>query len=106
MLPCIRFPGVQMIHKSLSIFAAAIFMANFLPTAAGAAGPEDQLVGMVKIALGKSFNTDWNGLETLAGIKWAPLPPAVASRRPMCFRCATHPTAWLRGRSWSCFDAC
>lgn len=76
MLPCIGFPGLQMIYKSLSIFAAAIFMANFLATAAGAAGPEDQLVGTVKIALGKTFNTDWSGLETLPGIKWAPLPPA------------------------------
>jgi hypothetical protein len=39
------------------------------------AGPEEQLIEAVKVALGKNFNTDWSGLDALPGIKWAPLPP-------------------------------
>jgi hypothetical protein len=40
-----------------------------------AAGPEDQLAGAVKVAVGKAFDTDWSGVEKIPGIKWAPLPP-------------------------------
>lgn len=55
--------------------AALVCLSSSLLTQAYAAGPEDQLAGSVKIALGKSFNTDWSGLEKLTGTKWAPLPP-------------------------------
>ena len=46
-----------------------------LGTAFAAVGPGDELAGTIKIALGRSFDTDWGGLETLRGIKWTPLPP-------------------------------
>lgn len=39
--------------------------------------PEDGLVGTVKLLLGKGFDNDWQGLEKLPGIKWAPLPPTM-----------------------------
>lgn len=46
-----------------------------LASCALAATPEAALAQDVKILLGKSFNTDWQGLEQLPGIRWAPLPP-------------------------------
>jgi len=65
--------GARMLRKP---FLAAICFAIALAVSpAYGAGPEDQLAGSVKIALGKSFNTDWSGVEKLPGIKWAPLPP-------------------------------
>ncbi len=70
-----------MLRQNLSVtvvtcvMAALVCLSSSLLTQAYAAGPEDQLAGSVKIALGKSFNTDWSGLEKLPGIKWAPLPP-------------------------------
>jgi hypothetical protein len=43
-------------------------------SSAHAAGPEEQLIEAVKVALAKNFNTDWSGLDALPGIKWAALP--------------------------------
>jgi len=62
-------------QKYFSGLAVAISMLLYLAASVEAAGPEDQLVGAVRVALGKSFNTDWSGIEALPGIKWAPLPP-------------------------------
>ena len=42
-----------------------------------AATPEETLAQDVKIVLGKSFNNDWQGLDQLTGIMWAPLPPTM-----------------------------
>ena len=39
-------------------------------SSAHAAGPEEQLIEAVKVALGENFNTDWGGLDALPGIKW------------------------------------
>lgn len=64
-----------MIHRSTFSMAVAILMLFCMASSTYAAGPEDQLVGAVKVALGKGFNTDWSGVEALPGIKWAPLPP-------------------------------
>jgi hypothetical protein len=64
-----------MIRKSFSSLAVTVFMSFYLASAAHATAPEDQLVGAVKVALGKSFSTDWSGLDALPEIKWAPLPP-------------------------------
>lgn len=64
-----------MIRKSFSSLAVTVFMSFYLASAAHAAAPEDQLAGAVKVALGKSFSTDWSGLDALPEIKWAPLPP-------------------------------
>ena len=37
--------------------------------------PQDDFAGTVKTFLGKTFVTDWQGVEQLPQIKWAPLPP-------------------------------
>lgn len=37
--------------------------------------PEQDLVAMVKAFLAKDASTDWDGLNRIPGIKWAPLPP-------------------------------
>lgn len=60
---------------SLRILAATLASCCLLTAAHAAASPEDELVRSIKVVLGKNFNTDWDGLETLPGIKWAPLPP-------------------------------
>jgi hypothetical protein len=68
-------PGVRMIRKSFFSAVIVILMAFCQPSSAHAAAPEEQFIEDVKVALGKNFNTDWNGLDSLPGIKWAPLPP-------------------------------
>ncbi|HEX3320069.1 MAG TPA: hypothetical protein VHR84_05170 [Terriglobales bacterium] len=55
------------------LLAVVVCFCFILP--AFSAGPEDQLAGAVKVALGKSFDNDWSGLDKIPGIKWAPLPP-------------------------------
>src|SRR5690348_8225170 len=60
--------------KSLRI-ALAILLPFCVLSTASAVNPEDVVAGIAKIVLGKSFNTDWDGLDQLSGIKWAPLPP-------------------------------
>jgi hypothetical protein len=62
----------------ISFFSAAVanLISFCLGSSAHAAGPEEQLIEAVKVALGKNFNTDWSGLGALPGIKRAPLPPA------------------------------
>ena len=64
-----------MIRKSFFSAAVAILMSFCQASLAHAAGPEEQLIEAVKVALDKNFNTDWSGLDALRGIKWAPLPP-------------------------------
>ncbi len=39
------------------------------------AGPETDLAAVVKTYFGTSFAADWQGIEKLPGIQWAPLPP-------------------------------
>ncbi len=56
-------------------FLVALFFLNVSSAAHAASNPEDELAGTVKLVLARSFNTDWQGLETLPGIKWTPLPP-------------------------------
>jgi hypothetical protein len=58
-----------------NIIAATVASLCLLSAAYAAGNPEDELAGTIKIALGKSYNTDWSGLDKLPGIKWAPLPP-------------------------------
>jgi hypothetical protein len=64
-----------MIRKSFFSAVIAILMSFCQGWPARAAGPEEQFVEAVKVALGKNFNTDWSGLDALSGIKWVPLPP-------------------------------
>ncbi|MEO6981947.1 MAG: hypothetical protein ABI072_02400 [Edaphobacter sp.] len=42
-----------------------------------AASPETDLAGTIKLILSKNFAPDWQGIEKLPGIKWAPLPPTM-----------------------------
>ena len=63
-----------MIRISFFSAALAILTSFCLGSSTHAAGPEEQLIEALKIALGKNFNTDWSGLDALPGIKWAPLP--------------------------------
>jgi hypothetical protein len=70
------FGGMMPLRSSFSL-PAVIAVSLCLASAAYAAAPEDELAGDVKLVLARSFNTDWSGLETLRGIKWAPLPPTM-----------------------------
>src|SRR4029078_5913299 len=73
--------GARMLRKPF--LAALCFAIALAVSPAYGAGPEDQLAGSGKIALGKSFNTDWSGVEKLPGIKWATLTP---QSRQTCLR--------------------
>jgi hypothetical protein len=44
---------------------------------ARAVQPEGQLAQTVKQILSKTFTPDWQGIEKLSGIQWAPLPPTM-----------------------------
>jgi hypothetical protein len=67
------------VHNRISnIVVASLIVWVCLGSAALAATtPEEALAQDIKVLLGKSFNTDWQGLEQLPGIKWAPLPPTM-----------------------------
>ena len=57
--------------------AAAALAATAIPSAILVAQkPDQELAGLVKAYLGLGLPADWEGIEKLAGIKWAPLPPA------------------------------
>ena len=62
----------QILNHVVVSLVASLCLASY---ALAASAPEEALAQDVKILLGKSFNTDWQGLEQLPGIKWAPLPP-------------------------------
>lgn len=64
-----------MLHKCVRVAVATVVLLCLLPAAYAAANPEDELAGTIKIVLAKNFNTDWDGLDKLPGIKWTPLPP-------------------------------
>jgi len=50
--------------------AVVVLLISFcLGSPAHAERPEEQLIEVVKIALGRNFNTDWSGLDALPGIK-------------------------------------
>lgn len=54
-----------------------LMLSVWVAPAAFAAGPEDELAAVVKTYLGGSLTPDWQGIEKLPGIQWAPLPPAM-----------------------------
>jgi hypothetical protein len=60
----------------LRLLAVTSFCLLFSARAA-LAQSEGQLAQTVKTILSKSFTPDWQGIEKLPGIKWAPLPPAM-----------------------------
>ena len=62
--------------------------------------PDEALAQLAKAYLGMSLPSDWDGIEKLANIKWAPLPPASLKNclpNGDCF--ARQGTAVLGGRN-------
>ena len=55
-----------MIRTTFFSAAVAIIMSFCQGWSAHAAGPEEQLIEAVKVALGKNFNTDWSRLGARA----------------------------------------
>jgi hypothetical protein len=39
--------------------------------------PEGEFAGVVRTYLSMGLPTDWEGIEKLPGLKWAPLPPTM-----------------------------
>lgn len=62
----IRFPGGAVALALASLALLSAFQA--------AGKPEEEFAGIVAAFLSKSFVTDWEGVEKLPKIKWAPLP--------------------------------
>jgi len=62
--------------------------------------PEEEFVGIVKTYLSMGLPMDWDGLEKLPGIKWAPLPPTMLQNCLPDGGCFTRPgAAVIGGRS-------
>ena len=62
----------------LRVLASAIASASLLfPAHIAHSQSEGQLALTVKLILSKSFTPDWQGIEKLPGITWAPLPPTM-----------------------------
>ncbi len=57
----------------------AVSLALFLlqSQARAASTLEEELASTIKLILSKNFVNDWQGIEKLPGIKWAPLPPTM-----------------------------
>ena len=65
-----------MLFKFCSVVVVvSVVLLGIQPAAHAAGGPEDDLAGTIKLVLAKNFDTDWQGLEKLTKIRWAPLPP-------------------------------
>lgn len=56
----------------IAVFAAALCCAA---ATVRAAAPEDDLVRVLAAPLAKNFEGDWQSVETLRPVRWAPLPP-------------------------------
>ncbi|MBZ5574900.1 MAG: hypothetical protein LAO09_23850 [Acidobacteriia bacterium] len=81
-------------------FKVVVISLSLLSSAHATSSPEDELVATVKIVLRKSFNTDWEGLEQLPKIKWAPLPPTMLQNCLPDGGCFTRQgTATIGGRN-------
>ena len=61
----------------LVVVVVSVVLLVIQPAAHAAGGPEDDLAGTVKLVLAKNFDTDWQGLDKLTKIRWAPLPPSM-----------------------------
>jgi len=72
------------------------------PSAQAQAKPQDDLVAILAAFLGKEFVTDWDGIEKLPSVRWAPNPPRAL---PNCLAdgsCyARQGTAAIAGKSLS-----
>jgi hypothetical protein len=63
----------------VTALAAAIFFSTLTPVS-GAGKPEDDLAAAVKAFLSESTTTDWQGVEKMPNIRWAPLPPTTLQK--------------------------
>lgn len=63
----ISFPG--------GVIAATLASLAFLSAFQTARKPEEEFVRIAKAYLGGSLPADWDGIEKLPNLKWAPLPP-------------------------------
>jgi len=63
--------------RSGSAATVAVCIALSVPVlpAVAAGQPEDELAATVRQVLGKTFVPDWQGIEALKSVDWAPLPP-------------------------------
>ncbi len=57
------------------VIATALASLALLSAFQAAGKPAEEFAGIVEAFLGQSFVTDWEGVEKLPKIKWAPLPP-------------------------------
>jgi hypothetical protein len=64
-----RFPFRSLL---LAAIAATLIMVQAVQ---GAGKPEDDLAAAIKTFFGKDFAADWQGIEGLPQLRWAPLPP-------------------------------
>ena len=64
-------PFLRAVASALALFCL-LFPAN-----AALAQAEGRLAQTVKLILSKSFTPDWQGIEKLPNIQWAPLPPTM-----------------------------
>lgn len=66
-----------LMRKSLrgGIIGAALASVALLSAFQSARQPEEELVGIVTAYLGMGLPADWQGIEKLPNIRWAPLPP-------------------------------
>lgn len=62
-------------RSRLTRMPMAVLLLSAFVHAAGS--PEDDLAAVIKAFYGKSFAADWQGIEALPGVQWAPLPPTM-----------------------------
>ena len=62
-------------YRALRSTAVALVSIPLLSAFQTGAKPEDELAGIAKAYLAMSLPSDWDGIEKLPSIKWAPLPP-------------------------------
>jgi hypothetical protein len=56
--------------------AAAFFALSFVPRASAADAPEVELAKLITAFYDQPEAADWQSVEALPGVRWAPLPPA------------------------------
>jgi hypothetical protein len=76
-----------------------LFVLVSAPFAQAQRKPEDDLVAILGGFLGKEFVTDWNGIEKLPSVRWAPNPSALPNCLPDGSCYARQGTAAIAGKS-------
>jgi hypothetical protein len=90
----IRFPG--------GVTATTLASIGLLSAFQSAPKPEEEFVGIVKAYLGMSLPTDWDGIEKLPNMKWAPVAPTMLKNCLPNGDCFTlQGTAAIGGRNFT-----